>query len=105
MRRHIATLTGKRLHHVVFGFFVIVRMVFDVQLVADGELIFQVLYRSDAAQTALHHDGQTGAQSFAFFETLWKKTEKKNIVLNESREFHSLQTTVNFDNYIIIFCE
>lgn len=61
-------LTGKRLHHVVFGSLVVVWVKFDVQLIADGKLILQVLYGSDATEAALHHDGQTCAQGFAFFE-------------------------------------
>lgn len=61
-------LTGKRLHHVVFGSLVVVWVKFDVQLIADGKLILQMLYGPDAAKAALHHDGQTGAQGFTFFE-------------------------------------
>lgn len=63
-------LTGKRFHYVVFGFFVIIWMEFNVQLVADGELVFQVLNRPNAAEAALDHNGQTGTQGFALFETI-----------------------------------
>lgn len=43
-----------------------------MQLVANGEFVFQMLHRPDAAQAAVHHDGQTTAQGFAFFETVEK---------------------------------
>jgi hypothetical protein len=69
------SLTLKRFYHKIFGYSIVVRMVFDVQLIADGKFVFQVLHGSDAAQAAVHHDGQTGAQSFAFFEAVESKNE------------------------------
>lgn len=72
-RRRRVPLTDKCCYHIIFGYFIVVRVEFDVQLIADGKFVFQMLHGSDAAQAAVHHDGQTGAQSFAFFETVEKK--------------------------------
>lgn len=54
-------LADKRFEHVIFGTLVVVRVEFDVQLIADRKLVLQMLYRTYATEAAVHHYGQTGA--------------------------------------------
>lgn len=58
----------------------VVLVEFYVQLIAYGEFVLQMLYGPDATEPTVHHHGQTGAQSFAFFET---GRERKNYKLKQ----------------------